>query len=261
MERSDDGISPLGTAREVVAMVACALVDPRWRPRREPAPTRTCHVADAVHRTPVVLVHGYRGSGATWSALDRRLQEDGFATVHAGAHDAGDVDVHTLAERLVVTCRSVLRATGAPRLHLVGHSLGGVVLRYAVHRLDLAQDVHTAVTIAAPHRGTPVARLGRVPVAADLRPGSALCTALELAARRDHVRWVALWSDRDVVVPPRSARLTHPALDAENVLVPSQGHLSILRSAVLLDHVSRRLVDAETGPLALTGAGRRDRAA
>ena len=85
MERSDDGISPLGTAREVVAMVACALVDPRRRPRRAPAPTSTWLVGDAVHRTPVVLVHGYRGSRATWSALDRRLQEDGFATVHAGA--------------------------------------------------------------------------------------------------------------------------------------------------------------------------------
>jgi pimeloyl-ACP methyl ester carboxylesterase len=262
MVRADDGITVLAAVREVVAMLACALVDPRRRPGPAPAPAGTGPAAAAGSRTPVVLVHGYRGSRATWSALERRLQDDGFPTVHAGARDAGDVDVHVLAERLVATCRSVLAESGAPRVHLVGHSLGGVVLRYAVHRLDLAQHVHTAVTIAAPHRGAPVARLGRVAVAADLRPGSPLCASLDLAARRDHVRWVALWSDRDVVVPPRSAQLTHPALEAENVLVPSQGHLSILSAPALLEHVSRRLDDAETGrPPVLSAVGPARRAA
>jgi pimeloyl-ACP methyl ester carboxylesterase len=230
-----------GAALEVITMIGCALREP---PARDLAAYDPELRGGGRHETPVVLVHGYRGRRASWALLEQRLHDDGFATVHAVTDD-DSADVAALAERLDRICRSAMQAAGASRVHLVGHSLGGVVLRHAVHRLGLAEHVDAAVTIAAPHRGAPVAWLGRVPVAVDLRPGSPVLAALETAARSDHVRWLALWSDRDVVVPPWSARLTAPALQADNVLVPAQGHLSILRAPALLEHVARCLAAVE----------------
>jgi hypothetical protein len=72
-------------------------------------------------------------------------------------------------------------------------------------------------------------------------PGSPLLTGLRRGARADGVRWVAYWSDRDLVVDPRSARLDEPALRAENVLVPDVGHLGILRAPRFLDSVTALL--------------------
>ncbi len=56
------------------------------------------------------------------------------------------------------------------------------MVRCAVLRLGLAPRVRSAVTIAAPHRGAPVACLGWGRLAAELRPGSALLSELGEAA-------------------------------------------------------------------------------
>jgi triacylglycerol lipase len=114
-----------------------------------------------------------------------------------------------------------------------------------VQRLGLADCVSTAVTIASPHSGTAVAHLGRGALAAALRPSSALLRELAATAGPSPVRWVAYYSDTDLVVPPRSARLDAPALRARNVLVPEQGHTSILWADALLDDVVGELLAAE----------------
>jgi pimeloyl-ACP methyl ester carboxylesterase len=122
-------------------------------------------------------------------------------------------------------------------VHLIGYSLGGVVVRYAVQELGLEPHVRTAVTVAAPHRGTLAAQLGRGTVAAALTPGSGLLEDLRRGARASSVRWVSYYSDRDLVVRPRSSRLDERALRATNVRVPGVGHLGIIRSPLFLTSV------------------------
>ena len=59
------------------------------------------------------------------------------------------------------------------------------------------------------------------------------------------MRWVAYYSNTDVIVPARSARLTHPALQVDNRLIPDQGHISILRSNALLDSIQHLLLQQD----------------
>jgi pimeloyl-ACP methyl ester carboxylesterase len=193
----------------------------------------------------VVLVPGFRGGRDGWSALQGELTRTGFPVVHTAPHDPETMDVADIAGRLVDTCRDARRSTGAERVHLVGYSLGGVVLRYAVHRLGLADEVGAALTVAAPHRGVPVAWLARGRVAADLRPGSRLLTELARSAAPDDVRWTAYWSDTDLVVPPSSARLAGVLPRADDVLVRGQGHLGVVRAPALVTDVVQRLCQAE----------------
>ena len=44
--------------------------------------------------------------------------------------------------------------TGYERMHVVGHSLGGLIARYYVTRLGGDERVHTLVTLGTPHSGT-----------------------------------------------------------------------------------------------------------
>lgn len=191
----------------------------------------------AGHRTPVVLVHGFGGNASTWSLLERWLTAAGFAVSHATTYSPFARCVTDVARALVGDCHGALERAGTDQVHLIGYSLGGVVVRYAVQELGLEPHVRTAVTVAAPHRGTLAARLGPGTVAAALTPGSGILEELRRGARASSVRWVSYYSDRDLVVRPRSSRLDERALRATNVLVPGVGHLGILRSPLFLASV------------------------
>ena len=189
------------------------------------------------HTTPVVLVHGYGGTRSTWSPLERRLQDAGVTRLHTMTYSPFAPCVPEIARSLDRMCHDAMDRAGTDRVHLVGHSLGGVVVRYAVQELGLEPHVRTAVTVASPHSGTPAALLVCGALVASLRPGSALLVQLRRRAWTSGVRWVAYYSDADLVVRPRSSRLDEPSLGATNVLVPGAGHLGIVRSPLFLASV------------------------
>ena len=103
----------------------------------------------------------------------------------------------------------LLRAiTGSEKVHVVGHSLGGVLLRWYVQELGGDDTVDTAVTIASPHEGTELARLvvGPAPAPSARSPRArGSCAAWPAAPGPCRVRWIAYYSNLDVLVsrPPR----------------------------------------------------------
>ena len=60
-----------------------------------------------------------------------------------------------VADRLVVEVQRMLSQTGADKIHLIGHSLGGVVIAQAIAGGRLAAKVDTIVTLGAPFGGSP----------------------------------------------------------------------------------------------------------
>jgi hypothetical protein len=113
-------------------------------------------------------------------------------------------------------------------VHVVGHSLGGLVARYYVQRLGGDARVHTLVTLGTPHEGTYVAHAVPHRLVRQLRPGSDVLRELNGPAYGCRTRFVCIYSDLDqIVVPQRSGRLEHPNLATRNVLVRGVGHLSL----------------------------------
>ena len=203
-------------------------------------------------RSPVLLVHGFDGAPGQWFLVQRVLRQAGFRSVRTLDHDPRRADVPALAELLCRTVRNLLAETGSSRVHLVGHGLGGVVIRYAVTVLGLDPLVDGAVTIASPHEGAPVAWAGAGRAAADVRPGSELLRRLETAAAPGHARWVAFACGFDALVPADRARIDPPALRARNVVLHAEGHLSVLFSPTAADAVAAHL--ATVAPVAAPGS-------
>ena len=104
--------------------------------------------------------------------------------------------------------------SGYERIHVIGHSLGGLIARYYVQRLGGDQRVHSLITLGTPHSGTLLARAGQaLPLVRQLAPGSELLNELAEPATCS-TRFVAFYSDLDhVVVPSRNARIDHPDLE------------------------------------------------
>jgi triacylglycerol lipase len=118
--------------------------------------------------------------------------------------------------------------TGYERVHIVGHSLGGLIARYYVQRMGGDAHVHTVVCLGTPHEGTMAARLLPQRVVGQLRPGSSVLRELSQPAAGCRTRFLAIWSDLDqLIVPKQSARIDHPDLLVRNVLVRGLGHLSL----------------------------------
>jgi pimeloyl-ACP methyl ester carboxylesterase len=195
--------------------------------------------------TPVVFVHGYGGNASNWLTVELALRRAGFQNLHAMLYNPLAETTPRIAARLARDCRTAMRESGSRRVHVLAHSYGGIVVRYAVARLGLGRAVQTAVTVATPHGGAAIARLGRGPVAADLRPGSDLLRMLASTPHPGCVRWVSYWSDRDPIVRPSSAILRLPGLQVVNVPITGEGHVSILRSPVLTADLVTRLVVSE----------------
>jgi pimeloyl-ACP methyl ester carboxylesterase len=150
-----------------------------------------------VRNHPLVLVHGCIGNPTTWVPLVRRLHRRGLDDFFAFGYESLGVDVPELAERLL---RQVEREFGSEPVHLVGHSLGGLIVRYVAQELADEATVATLTAIAAPHRGAGLARLLPIALGRDLRPDSALLRRLALQPARVPAFTTAYYTDRDMLV-------------------------------------------------------------
>jgi len=229
-------------ARELAGLARCVAHFPTGL--LEPAP-RYVQTTDRL-TTPVVLVHGYGHNRSAWRRLERELRVAGFDNIVAENHNPILHDVERLAVRLAAAVDDARAATGSERVHVVGHSLGGLVLRAYVQLFGGDESVATAVTIATPHAGTHVARLGFGATASQLRPGSEILERLTAAARPSPVRWVTYSSTADLLVRPvSSGRLDDPVFAATNFVVHGTGHLGLLVSGRIASSIADELVVSE----------------
>jgi hypothetical protein len=200
----------------------------------------------AAAATPVLLVHGMVDNRSIFTLMRRSLRRCGFAQVRTVNYSVFTSDVRVAAAGLGRTVEQVCADTGYERVHLVAHSLGGVVARYYVQRLAGDARVHTLVTLGAPHGGTLAAQVAArvlpLRLCRQLRPGSDLIAELAEPAPGCRTRFLAVWSDLDQLIYPKTnARIEHPDLVADNVLVPGLGHMSLPAAAQVARTVSRAL--------------------
>lgn len=193
---------------------------------------------------PVLLVHGLAADSSCLSTMEGHLHRAGY-TVHNVSYSCIGTDVERCAAKLEQEAAWLLRATGSDRLHVVAHSLGGVVLRWAVTHTWMRNRVDVAVTMGSPHRGTPTALLappglpGFGRIIRQLRPG--LLDFADGGLDQEAVRWVAIAAEHDWVVPPKYAELPD-APNVRNVVVPAVGHMTLTTSldcvAIILEELT-----------------------
>ncbi len=176
--------------------------------------------------TPVVAIHGYTQNRVNFLALARACARGGVGPVY-GFNYPWFASIHGNAARLARFVERVARETGAPRVDLVAHSLGGLVaLEYiAADGMGGRDRVRRLVTIASPHAG--VAWQGPILGAAgsSMRAGSPFL--VERADQPVAVPCLSIYSTHDNIVhPPSTSELTHRG--AQDLTVDHVGHLTIL---------------------------------
>jgi len=235
---------PLGTRTPVLRP------DPRNRPGNQPPAVRALFAADPLAaRTPVLLVHGLVDNRSVFSVMSRSLRRRGFAHVCAWNYSPLLTDVAGGAADLGEHIERICEQTGHDQVHVVGHSLGGLISRYYVQRQGGDGRVASLVTLGTPHAGSRWAHVVPTPLIRQLRPGSPVIRELAEPAPDCRTPITAVYSDLDqMVVPTGSGRCDHPDLAARNVLVHGVGHLSLPRHRRVVDEVAATLAGVRPLP-------------
>ncbi len=178
--------------------------------------------------TPIILIHGVVDNRSVFALLRRGLRRRGFGRIITVNYSPLSDDIRAVAKRLSDVIEDVVHETGYERVHVVGHSMGGLIGRYYVQRMGGDARVHTLVTLGSPHAGTLPANWVPHPIARQMRPDSTIVSEFDEPAPRCRTRMLSVWSDLDLmVVPKTSARIVHPDLAVRNVFVRGVGHMSL----------------------------------
>ncbi len=190
--------------------------------------------------TPVVVVHGYTQNRVDFLGLARACRRAGVGPVY-GINYPWFGSIRGNARRLSRFIERVARETGAPRVDLVAHSLGGLVAMEYLHT-DGSARVRRIVTIASPHAGVPWQ--GPIPGKA----GDSMRAGLVAHASKPvPVPCLSLYSTHDNVVhPPSTSELAHRG--AQDRAFEHTGHLSILFAEEVQEAVIEFLRTPEPPP-------------
>jgi pimeloyl-ACP methyl ester carboxylesterase len=191
---------------------------------------------------PVILLHGFAMGRANFLILANRLSLSGLGPI--GGFEYWSLGtVPRAAERLGALIEEVCASTGADRVDLVGHSMGGVVGRWFVTASGGAPRVANLVTIGSPHRGTPLSRFGAGAARIELADGSELLARLASLPMPDGVRITTIWSRADGLVSSRH----HATIEgADEVAYDDLGHLAMLASGRVAREIVARLRSPST---------------
>lgn len=165
----------------------------------------------ARHATPVLLVHGIWDTGARFDSMRAALHRGGITRTRALdlRPNNGSIPIATMAAQVASAAESLRTEHASDRVDIVGFSMGALVSRYYIQRLEGRRHVRRYISIAGPHAGTANAFLSWVAAGREMRPRSALLEDLA----RDEAPWGEVEAHSWItpydlmIVPPRSGFL------------------------------------------------------
>lgn len=221
---------------EYAAMLRAFLLQLPWAstpPMLMPSP-------GAALRTPVLLVHGYLCNHRVWDAMAQRLHRGGHPVMRLNLEPVF-APIDSYAPQIEQAVTQLCHQTGATKVALIGHSMGGVAIRAWMRAYGSAR-VARVITLGTPHTGTQIARRTRTPNGQQMVWGSAWLQELarsEKAATRGLMR-IALTPQDHIVYPQREQVLPGVPVTVFDGL----GHLELCRNRAVIAWVLQQLDDA-----------------
>jgi pimeloyl-ACP methyl ester carboxylesterase len=204
----------MGVPAEAIATLREVMLMPRDIGQRVPRTTEDVHDV-------VVLVHGFLASAGVFRPLKKQLERDEGTHVASFSHVPG-ASVANIAFDLG---NLVAKLPKSARVHIVGHSLGGVVARYYVQELGGHTRVTQTIALAAPFGGAPIAKRIPVFVGRDLHPQSRVVARKSARAAGHGGAPFSIAGTHDRTVPHAHA---HALPHGEQVTLHGRGHNTLL---------------------------------
>src|SRR5947208_8545952 len=185
---------------------------------------------------PILFVHGWNSSSSTWNTMVSRFQADGWTTseLNNWSYDWHQSNATTAAQ-IETKVSSILAATGATKVDIVSHSMGGLSSRYYIKNLGGDQKVDDWVSLGGPNHGTNTANFCSDVSCVEMRQNSTFLNALNAGDETPGAVNYGTWSSPcDEVINPHSS----VALDgATNTTTACLSHSALHEDATVYAQV------------------------
>lgn len=187
---------------------------------------------------PILFVHGWNSSSSAWNTMIDRFAAAGVprSRMMAITYNSNQSN-GTIANQVRSAVNTLRSQTGAARVDIITHSMGGLSSRYYLKNLGGTSYVDEWVSLGGPNHGTNIAYLCW-PFSAgcrDMIPGSSFLNSLNAGDETPGgVRYGTFWSSCDEVInPDSSVQLS----GATNVGVGCLGHSALRTNAGVFNQV------------------------
>lgn len=153
--------------------------------------------------TPVLFLHGLFVNQACWFWFKRRLQQQGFnnfATMNLSSWHSEEVLTELVAKRV----DELRHQLGVNKVHLVGHSMGGMIARNYIQLRGGNDKVDQLVCLGTPHQGSKLATFSMNPLGKLLIPNSDFLQRLNSAPIPEDLKLTNIYTNKDNMVLPNS---------------------------------------------------------
>lgn len=188
--------------------------------------------AESATINPVVLVHGFTGSPSSMATLKSRFEAAGRQAFSIDLPSENNV---TNAQALATFVNNVKAQTGAAKVDLVGHSMGGLSTRYYLKSLGGTANVSEYVSLGTPQYGVWSACVLPTNYGGQMCPWSSFLSGLNSGDDTPgSVIYTTIYSTGDELVPNSSSRLDGGACHKQ---VSGVSHSGLTQDAGVFAHV------------------------
>ena len=191
--------------------------------------------ATASAQDPILFVHGWNSSGSVWNTMISRFSADGWTAgqLNNWSYNHRQSNATTAGE-VKAKVDGILAATGASKVDIITHSMGGLSSRYYLKNLD-SSKVDEWVSLGGPNHGTDTANFCFDTSCTEMRIGSKFLSALNATDETPGlVNYRTWWSPCDSVINPDSSV---SLVGAVNTQTPCLGHSDLHQDAAVYAQV------------------------
>lgn len=170
------------------------------------APTAT-PASRALAHDPILFVHGWNSNSSTWNTMVSRFTADGWAAneLWNWSYNYSQSNA-TTAQEIATKVNDILATTGATKVDIISHSMGGLSSRYYSKNLGGSAKIDEWVSLGGPNHGTDTANFCFSTACKEMRIGSTFLSSLnatdETPGAPSYRTW---WSPCDSIINPDSS--------------------------------------------------------
>lgn len=166
-------------------------------------------------KPPVVFIHGLYHNESAWVFLRPRAKKAGYTRAFLFHYRCLGNNLDAIVKKLDATLRRLEQDWNGERPILVGHSMGGLVIRHFLAQAGNAQRISGVVTLATPHWGSRLGSMGIGRLAHELAFEGPQFHMLCAQEHMPDIPCHAIYSTYDNQVVPQRALLPPPGWTSE----------------------------------------------
>jgi pimeloyl-ACP methyl ester carboxylesterase len=221
------------TASSTASPIASSAASSAASPDTDPSPS-------------VILVHGLFHNASAWLLYRPILARAGLRHQYLLEYNSLTAIFPEAEARLAALVERAAAERPGRGVVVIGHSLGGLLARATAARPELAPYLAGIVTLASPHRGSLLARLGITRLARSLHPDSALMRALDHHLPPAGMPKLAVRIPTDGLVLPNASAVP-PGEGWTLAQTPPMGHIDVLYHPATARLAARFALEAGRG--------------